>query len=304
MKIYRSFDEADGREPMALSFGYFDGVHLGHMEIIREEDKTLRNGVVTFDRHPLEIIDSSLEPKRLMTLEEKTAYLERMGIDCLFIIHFDREFMNKTDIEFMDMITDTLNMKKMKVGFNYHFGRKGMGNAGTLRKMAEERGFELRVADAFTIDGITVSSTAIREFITKGDIALANRFLGHPYSFEGRVKEGKKLGRRIGIPTVNLEIDPRKVLPKRGVYVSRVIIGEETFYGISNVGKNPTFNEHIKVETHVFDFDRDVYGEYIRVELLDFEREERVFESIDELISTINKSIEFGREYVKSNNLN
>ena len=214
------------------------------------------------------------------------------------------ENIKQFGICFMDMITDTLNMKKMKVGFNYHFGRKGMGNAGTLRKMAEERGFELRVADAFTIDGITVSSTAIREFITKGDIALANRFLGHPYSFEGRVKEGKKLGRRIGIPTVNLEIDPRKVLPKRGVYVSRVIIGEETFYGISNVGKNPTFNEHIKVETHVFDFDRDVYGEYIRVELLEFEREERVFESIDELISTINKSIEFGREYVKSNNLN
>lgn len=301
MKIYRSFDTGTDNDPLALSFGYFDGVHLGHREIIREDDKSLKNGVVTFDKHPLEIIDSSLEPKRLMTLDEKINYLDSIGTDCLFVIHFDRDFMNLTDTEFMDLVTENLNMKKMKVGFNYHFGRKGMGNCETLREIARKKGFDLKIVDEFILDGVTVSSTAIRDFISSGEIAKANRFLGHPYSFEGTVREGKKLGRRIGIPTVNLEIDSRKVLPKKGVYVSRIITGGRVLYGISNVGNNPTFNEHIKVETHIFDFDEDLYGRFIRVELLEFEREERVFETIDELISTINNSISFGKEYVRKN---
>ena len=299
MKILKSFDSISKEEPLALSFGYFDGVHLGHMEIIREDDNALKNGVVTFDRHPLEIIDRSLEPKRLMTLEEKIDFLEKKGIDYLFIIHFDHEMMNLSDVRFMDMVTRNLNMKKMKVGFNYHFGRKGMGNTETLKKISEEEGFELKVVDEYRIDGVTVSSTAIRNFITEGEIVKANRFLGHPYSFEGIVKEGKKLGRRIGIPTVNLEIDSRKVLPKKGVYVSRITVGDKEYYGISNVGNNPTFGEQIKVETHIFDFSDDIYGKFIKVELLEFEREERAFSSIDEMIATINRSIEFGRAYVR-----
>lgn len=298
MKIVHSFDAVDKNEPLSLAFGYFDGIHLGHRKIIEENNKDLKNCVVTFDKHPMDLINKDKSPKMLMTMEEKEEYLEKMGVDYLFIIHFDSDFMNLTDRQFISLVIDNVNMKKMKVGFNYHFGKNGRGNADFLRKVSKEEGFELEVVEEYKIDDERVCSTAIRNLIYEGNISKANKFLGRPYSVTGKVVEGKHLGKQIGIPTANIFPDPTKAIPKRGVYVTRVTVYDDIYYGISNVGINPTFNEEPKIETNIFDFDGDIYGKTIKVEFLEFEREERAFESIDELKATIEKSIRFGRDYV------
>ncbi len=300
MKIFYSFGEAGKEERLSMAFGYFDGIHLGHKKIIEEEDKSLKNCVVTFDKHPMDLINKQQAPKRLMTMDEKIEYLTNMGIDYLFIISFDYDFMNLKDTEFVNLVLDNVNMQKMKVGFNYHFGKNGSGNSELLKKLAKEKGFEIKVVDEFKIDNERVCSTAIRNFIKDGNIQKANKFLGRPYMVEGIVMEGKHLGRQIGIPTANIFPNEIKVMPKRGVYVSRVTIDDRIFYGISNVGINPTFRETPRVETNIFDFDEDIYGKKIKVEFLEFEREERAFDSIDELKSTIEKSIKFGKNYVKN----
>ncbi|MGO5358382.1 bifunctional riboflavin kinase/FAD synthetase [Anaerofustis sp. LCP19S3_F7] len=300
MKIFHSFGEADKKEKLSMAFGYFDGIHLGHEKIIEEEDKSLKNCVVTFDKHPMDLINKQQAPKRLMTMDEKIEYLTDMGIDYLFIISFDYDFMNLKDTEFVNLVLDNVNMQKMKVGFNYHFGKNGSGNSELLKKLSKEKGFEIKVVDEFKIDNERVCSTAIRNYIKDGNIQKANKFLGRPYMVEGIVCEGKHLGRQIGIPTANIFPDELKIMPKRGVYVSRVTIDNEVFYGISNVGVNPTFRETPRVETNIFDFDRDIYGKKIKVEFLEFEREERAFDSIEELKTTIQKSIQFGKNYVKN----
>ncbi|WP_290771003.1 bifunctional riboflavin kinase/FAD synthetase [Anaerofustis sp.] len=299
MKIIHSFGEADKNEELSLAFGYFDGIHLGHRKIIEEENKTLKNGVVTFDRHPLDLIDKSKAPKRLMTLDEKISYLEKLNVDYLFIIHFDFDFMNLTDREFINMVIDNVNMKKMKVGFNYHFGKNGMGNADMLKEISKEKDFDLKVVEEYKIGNERVCSTAIRRFISDGNIKKANEFLGRAYSVEGKVSHGKHLGKKIGIPTANIIPDAMKIMPKRGVYVTRVTVDGNVHYGISNVGINPTFNEEMKIETNIFDFDKDIYGKSIKIEFLEFEREERAFDSIEDLKETINKSISFGKDYIK-----
>lgn len=299
MKIIHSFGEADKNEELSLAFGYFDGIHLGHRKIIEEENKTLKNGVVTFDRHPLDLIDKSKAPKRLMTLDEKISYLEKLNVDYLFIIHFDFDFMNLTDREFINMVIDNVNMKKMKVGFNYHFGKNGMGNADMLKEISKGKDFDLKVVEEYKIGNERVCSTAIRRFISDGNIKKANEFLGRAYSVEGKVSHGKHLGKKIGIPTANIIPDAMKIMPKRGVYVTRVTVDGNVHYGISNVGINPTFNEEMKIETNIFDFDKDIYGKSIKIEFLEFEREERAFDSIEDLKETINKSISFGKDYIK-----
>lgn len=301
MEILHSFTEIDKTIPLSLAFGYFDGIHLGHMEIIKETNKQLKNGVVTFDKHPLDLVCPDNAPKRLMTLDEKIKTLKTLNVDYLFIIPFDEDFRNLSDTEFLDMICDNVNMKKMKVGFNYHFGKNGHGNPEMLKRVSKEKGFELEVVEEYKIDGLTVSSTRIRNLIKEGQISKANKLLDKHYEMSGKVFHGKHLGKTIGIPTANIYPNKIKVVPKRGVYVTRIIIDEEIYYGITNVGINPTFNEKPRIETNIFDFNKDIYNKEITVEFLEFEREERAFDSIEELKETVKKSICFGREYIKAN---
>lgn len=297
MKVIKGYPNI--KEEISLALGFFDGIHLGHREIIREDEDYI-NAVVTFDKHPLELIRGK-SPEFLTDADEKVKMLEKCSVDYLYILPFDEEFMRLTPEKFMKKILENANVKKIRVGFNFSFGYKGMGDTNYLRVLSKKMGFKLKVTGEIKKDGNTISSTYIRNLIKKGDVKKARVFLGREYQLSGEVFKGKELGKTIGVPTANIYPNPIKVMPKFGVYATKVIIEgfDKEYYGISNVGINPTFNENVRVETNIFDFDEDIYGKKVTVKFLEFEREETDFGSVEKLKEQLKRDIAFGREVEK-----
>ena len=285
-----------------IALGSFDGIHLGHLTLIKKAVELSRENnsysmVYTFKNHPLSFINEKLVPSLLMDNKNKIEILKSFNIDISCFINFNREFMNLSPRQFIEMLLKNYNMKGIIIGFNYRFGHKNLGNVDLLKKFSEEYGFSLTVMDAFEYNGEVVSSTRIRESLSKGKIKEANYMLSRPYNLTGKVVKGRQLGRTIGFPTANIEIDPNYLIPKIGVYYTNVEFNGQIFKGITSVGHNPTVNgKKLTIETYILNFDKSIYDCELKVYFLDRIRDEIKFNSLESLKEQLNKDKNVAKE--------
>ena len=276
-------------EPRArrVAVGTFDGVHLGHREVIDGADT-----VLTFDPHPLQVVHPEATPKLLDSFPIKRDLIASRGVEELVVIPFDREFAARSHDEFVeDVLIARLGAERVAVGENFRFGRAARGDAEYLRSRDE---FETRVVSLIEVDGETVSSSHIRALVAAGDVGAATRFLGAPFALEGEVVSGDRRGRELGMPTANLVPDDRVVIPGHGVYAATV----DGRPAAVNVGVRPTFEtgRGVLVEAHLIDFEVDLYGQTIRITFLERLRGERRFDSIEGLVEQMRADVEQARQ--------
>lgn len=291
MVTVQSISNYDKKHPTAITIGTFDGVHIGHRKIlerlINDAKKTgLRSTVLTFFPHPRMVLQKDTEIRLLNTIQEKIKILELIGLDYLIIHPFTLEFSRLSSTEFVrDILVNELKVKKIIIGYDHRFGRNRNANIQDLSAFGNTLNFEVEEIPAQEIDDVSVSSTKIRNALIEGDIKTANEYLGYNYMLTGDVKKGKGLGRQLNFPTANLFIAEKyKLIPKNGVYVVKSILNDKLFYGMMNIGFNPTVNGSSKsIEIHFFDFEADLYEQNIQVDILERIRDEHKFNSLDEL---------------------
>lgn len=295
MKVFQTLAEIKNIEPCCIALGNFDGVHLGHQRLIGEavnKAKKLgfKSGVFTFSTHPKNLLPGD-KVKNILYNDEKAEIIESLGVDYLFNIEFTKEIMSMDPIAFIDeLLVEKMNIREAFCGFNYHFGFKAAGNPDVLRKEGKEKSFNVNEMEAFEIEGKVVSSTLVRELIKTGDMAGCAKFLGRNYEIGGEVVVGNKLGRTLGFPTSNIMIDEGMVSPPNGVYVTYCTYNGKKYNSITNVGVKPTIGTYTKnVETHIFDFDKEIYGKNIIVEFVKKTRDEKKFASVEVLSEQVIK---------------
>ncbi len=274
MKIWEGFDTYKKVRKAVVTTGTFDGVHLGHRKIIsRLKEIAIQNKaetvLITFHPHPrMVLFPDDHELALLNSLDEKKELIAGLGVDHLVIIPFTTEFSRLSSLEFVrNILVNKIGTKKLVIGYNHHFGRNREGTFEHLNDFGPLYGFEVEEIPAQDVDSVEVSSTKIRQALHSGNIESARLYLGYDYFFDAKVVEGHKKGRELGFPTANLEIpDPHKLIPANGVYAVTSIVDGKSFKGMMNIGIRPTFNGKSRViEAHLFDLDRDLYGETIRV---------------------------------------
>jgi riboflavin kinase/FMN adenylyltransferase len=272
-----------------VTIGTFDGVHVGHQKIIQRlvkiaKQDNLQALVLTFFPHPRMVVQKDNNIKLINTIDEKANRLSCFGVDHLIIKEFTKEFSRLSALEYVrDVLVNKLHVKHLIVGYDHHFGRNRTSNIDDLREYGEFYGFKVTEISAQEINAVAVSSTKIRTALQNGDLPTANLFLGYNFCLTGKVKSGRGIGKTIGFPTANLDIqESYKLIPKKGVYVVSAIIGEELVHGIMNIGKNPTISTSTScsVEVHFFNFHQDLYGLNIEVQLHMRLRDEVKFSSI------------------------
>ncbi|WP_276169040.1 bifunctional riboflavin kinase/FAD synthetase [Zobellia alginiliquefaciens] len=297
MVTVQSISKNDKRHPTAITIGTFDGVHIGHRKILERlinnaASLDLKSTVLTFFPHPRMVLQKDANIKLLNTIEEKTKILEALGLDQLIIHPFTQEFSRLSATEFVrDNLVNQLNTKQIIIGYDHRFGRNRNANITDLRAFGSTFNFEVEEISAQEIDEVSVSSTKIRKALQEGDITTANAYLGYNYMLTGTIEKGKGLGRQIGFPTANLHIaESYKLIPKNGVYVVKSKISEQTVYGMMNIGYNPTVAGKKKtIEINFFDFDQDLYGQELQIDILHRIRDEHKFESVEALKKQIEK---------------
>lgn len=276
-----------------IALGMFDGVHTGHRMLLEKAKELARlyrakSMVYTFQNHPRSVFATA--PKLLMSAAEKESCILRLGVDKVQQEVFTREMADLSPESYVGRLLFTHTVRAMVVGFNYSFGKGGIGAPDTLKRIGEERGFEVAVIPPVEFQGISVSSTRIREAIELGDVALANKMLAEPYTLHGKVIENRHIGRSIGFPTANIRPEQEKVLPLCGVYATRVWLNGKCYGGVTNVGDNPTVGGNsLTIETHLLEFEGNAYGETIAVKFHEFIREERRFQDKEALAAQIRR---------------
>ncbi len=300
MKVYRRIEEIDIQKPTVLSVGSFDGIHLGHQQILNElskqsQDCNCLEVLVTFHPHP-EIVVGSYDQRNielLTTLEEKIQILERLELPVLLVIPFTKEFSQMSYQDFIkDILVNRLNIEKIVIGHDHAFGRNREGRSEQLKNMGKQYRFDVSVMKPFLVNGSIVNSTKIRKIIYNGDMESAYSLLGRPYSIVGTVEKGSNRGKGIvGYPTANIRpTDPYKLIPKKGVYAVDVILHNKKYKGMMNIGHRPTFNfDPLTLEVHIFNFFGYIYGEKLEVIFKKFIRDEKKFNNADELKDQILK---------------
>ena len=305
MRHIYAIDNIKVLEESVVILGNFDGIHIGHQELFElaqkvGKEKNMKTVLLSFSPHPTWILGNS--PKSLlMTREEKKKRIENKGIDIYIEYPFSVEFANMgAELFVTEILLEKLNCKAIVIGGDYFFGKNKEGNVDLMKKLGAKHNFEVFAVDEVKVEDTIISSTLIRELILKGNIELANKLIGQPYRISGMVVKGKQLGRTLGFPTLNIVPDNMKVLPPNGVYISKTHILGECYYSLTNIGNNPTVNGKQKmVETFIFDFCCEVYGENIEVEILKPIREEIKFASLDELTNRMNQDKDIALEYIK-----
>jgi riboflavin kinase / FMN adenylyltransferase len=296
-------DEVSGEEAQVLAIGDFDGIHLGHQEVLKRavqsaEKLGLPASVMTFDPHPRVVLGQDQYRDSITPLPEKLREFEAIGMKRAYIVRFDQEFAALSPEVFVERILLGLNVQTVVIGFDFTFGHKGKGNADSLSMLAKGR-FAVEVVRPYHIDGEKVSSTQIRESLLNGGIEHANRLLGRIFSIQGTVVTGEGRGRTIGIPTANLEPIDAYVIPGRGVYAIEALVRGAWHRGVMNIGWKPTFAEEggqTTLEAHLFDFHEQIYGETVTVRFVGFIRQERKFASVTELVEQIRSDMEQAKE--------
>lgn len=292
-------------KPTGVGLGNFDGLHVGHMALVNTLINESRlNGldsmIYTFTKHPENILRRKLFTPLLTTVNKKIQLLSETALKYLYFDEFDENFSRMKPENFVkDILIKKLGAKLAVAGFDYRFGYKGMGDVNLLKDMGKALNFSVIVIPPIKIDNEIVSSTKIRESVSKGDMERVFRLLGRHYSITGEVANGKKVGSKLGFPTANLHPEDYMILPHNGVYITRTLMDGEFFPSLTNVGLNPTFGEvsRISVETHILNFDRDIYNKSIEVFFISKIRAEKKFRSGEELMVQIRRDIEAAKEF-------
>jgi len=300
MRVYHSIEEFSAKNPI-VTIGMFDGVHAGHRSIlqkINEEKKTI-NGesvLLTFWPHPRIFFGKAEGLQLLTSVDEKLELLEQTGLDACIVLPFSKEFAQLTPTEYItNILHNGIKAKKVIVGYDHKYGNNGSGTFEFLQTMATKLHFEVEQIQAYSLDNENISSTKIRTAIAEGDIQKANSFLCYNYFITGTVIHGAEIGRTIGFPTANLQVNfPYKQIPKIGVYAALVTIDRKQYKAVVNIGNNPTINNNLplSIEIHILDFCANVYEKELRVQFVQRIRGEQQFASLTELQSAIVKDIE------------
>jgi len=309
VKVYNSIEEFSTSNKTAVTTGTFDGVHFGHQKIIeklvKEAKKANKKSVVlTFFPHPRMVLQKDASLKLINTIEERAVLLEKTGLDYLIIHPFSKEFSRMSALEFVrDVLVNQLNISKLIIGYDHHFGKNREGNITQLTEYSHVYNFKVEEIPAQDIDTVSVSSTKVRRALVAGNLKTANNYLGYSFMLNGTVVNGKKLGGTIGYPTANIDIkETYKLIPKNGVYVVKSTIHKKIVFGMMNIGNRPTVNgNHQTIEVHFFDFNQDLYHQNLTIELIYFLRDEQKFDGIDSLVSQLKKDEETARDYLKNN---
>ncbi len=302
MKIYRNLDDIDFTFDTCLTVGNFDGLHRGHQTLINKvikysKENNLKSVVFTFSNHPVNYFKPGYV-KNIISQREKFELIERMGVDICISIAFDDSMTQISAQDYVNKILkEKLHVKKMVIGHDFTFARKKEGNPQLLKELAKEAGFDVEVVDPVILEGIRISSTAIRKAVAEGRVLEAEHFLGRYFAVEGRVVRGRQIGRTIGFPTANIEYDHSMVIPAIGIYASLVVLDGEVYCGATSIGTNPTVNgKSLSIETYILDFDKDIYGKTIRIEFIEKMRDEIKFESKEALKEQLEKDTLYVRQ--------
>lgn len=290
MIVFERLEDIVDIEPTVVALGNFDGIHKGHQEIIgrtvkEAEAAGLKSAVFTFSNHTSSILKNVPKVKNILYPEDKLRILEEMGVDYVFNIPFTEEILRMSPEEFIEeILVKRFNIREAYCGFNYSFGYKASGTPEVLMHEGLKHGFGIHVQEPYVIDGVVVSSTYIRQLIEEGRMEEAAKFMGRMYSVSGEIIVGNKLGRTIGFPTCNILVDDTMITPPNGVYITTCTIDGVTRSSVTNVGVKPTIGTYEKnIETHIFDFNEDVYGKQIRVDFIKHTRGEQKFDGLDAL---------------------
>lgn len=307
MKIYSSVTHSS-RTPCVVALGCFDGVHIGHAKVISTAREIADRlgcacAVWTFDEPPRNYFIKNGVPL-ITDKKEKEELIRSLGTDKLISVPFTRETAKISAEDFFEnILVRRLKAVHIVCGFNYTFGAQGLGNEQMLEELCKQKGIGFTALQAVSVSGVTASSSAIRDALMDGNTQLAGSLLGRPYALRTIVISGQQLGRRLGFPTLNQEFPTGRLVPKHGVYVTRITVDSEkrSFFGITNVGTRPTVGgTSLFAETNIFDFSGDLYGKTVKVEFLNFLREERKFPTLTLLTEQIEKDVLTAKEYIKS----
>lgn len=290
-----------------VTLGNFDGVHLGHQMLFSEVvQKAYANKgtsvAITFNPHPLQVMRPEIGLKLISTAEQKVELIQLANIDILVVLPFTKDFAATTAEEFVDLMLNSIGINELVVGYDYAFGKGRQGDIAYLKEQGRLKGFDVSVVEAYHVDDMLVSSTKVRELVREGRMRDVKKLLGRYYQIRGKVKVGKQRGgTEVGFPTANLHITEEDLCPKHGVYVTQVIYDGKCYGGVLNIGYNPTFEDRdgkrgVSAETHIFDFNQDIYGKPIKINLLRFLRGEKKFSGVAELSSQIAEDIKQAKE--------
>jgi riboflavin kinase / FMN adenylyltransferase len=309
MEILHKLADAPGvlTGPTVITLGNFDGVHLGHQHLLRQvlekakEFKALA-GVVTFDPHPVKVLHNQKNLKEILRLEDVLSRFEWLGLDFAVVQRFDRAFADLSPREFVERLLP-LKMKHIVIGHDFNFGKDRIGKKSDLEKLGKEYGFTVTQVEAFSWQSQVVSSSAIRECLASGEITRANMLLGGmPFAIHGKVVKGHARGRQIGFPTANISTDA-EIVPRTGVYITQISVNNKSYGAATNVGYNPTFAAKrgeasaMTIESHILNFNDEIYGLDVRLEFLARLRDELKFASVEDLVSQIKQDIQKTSEF-------
>ncbi|MBB6274180.1 riboflavin kinase/FMN adenylyltransferase [Pedobacter cryoconitis] len=309
MKIYNHLSEFKRLNNAVATIGTFDGVHFGHHKIINRlcelaKAKGGESVILTFFPHPRLIIDpENQDLKMINTIEEKAEILAGLGVDHLIITPFTRDFSNLGPAEYIkNILVDTIGIKQLIVGYDHRFGKDRSGGMTDLVAFSGPYGYEIEEIKEQDINDVAVSSTKIRKSLLEGQVGLAAKYLGYNFSLYGPVIKGDKIGRTIGFPTANIFIEqPYKIIPSDGIYAVTVEMGNETYKGMAYIGQRPTINGMTRnIEVNIFDFDQEIYGQYIKMNFMEFLRHDVKFTGLEALKLQLQKDKEDTLAYFES----
>ncbi|MFN7138925.1 MAG: bifunctional riboflavin kinase/FAD synthetase [Limisphaerales bacterium] len=301
--IHHSHELQPGNRKVCVAIGVFDGVHLGHQQVIRQaiSDAHQQEGIsvaITFDRHPNAVVAPDRSPPLIYPLSKKTKLLEALGTDTTLLLHFDEAFSKiPADGFIRNLVRDFQNVHSICVGSTFTFGHKRQGNVDLLNALGSELGFVVHGLAAVSLDNERVSSTRIRHAITRGELDFASQLLGRPYSLVGSITEGDKLGRKLGFPTANIDVNGL-IVPPTGVYAAHARINGKVHRAVLNIGFRPTLQQptpQLRVEAHLLDFTENIYGFEMEIQFIRKLREELTFSSVEALKKQIANDIEIAR---------
>jgi len=308
MKTIHGIENFPASEGSIVTIGTFDGVHLGHQQILKQlidtsQQSKLKSVLLTFFPHPRMVLQPDISMRLIQTIEERERALRKTGLDYLVIHPFSEKFSRLSADDYVKQIlVEKLNVRKVVVGYDHRFGRNRTASLEDMYNYADIYDFEVIEIDAKKIKSTAVSSTKIRKAIDEGDVALANSYLGDPFSLEGVVVHGDKRGRELSYPTANIELQNKhKIIPKQGVYLIQSDLDNQVVYGMMNIGTKPTFDTtNPSIEVHFFDWNGDLYEQTLQVKLLKWVREEQKFGSVEELQAQIHADERYCRSYISN----
>lgn len=311
MKIITDLSNYSSSKKTFVTIGTFDGIHIGHQKVLktlvkRAKKREAVSVLLTFFPHPRMVLNKDHSIELLNTIDERIELLKKSGLEVLIVHEFSKSFARQTALNFVrDILVEKLNISKLFIGYDHHFGKNREGNFEQLKELGYTYDFKVRKIAQKDINDIAVSSTKIRLALKQGEIEKANAYLGYSYMLSGIVEQGKNLGQKLGFPTANISIsESYKLIPKVGAYIVQSEIERKSFFGMMNIGYRPTVEGQNKtIEVHFFDLEADLYGKRLRINILSFLRDEQKFESIDALKNQLEKDKEQSHIFIEESRI-